>query len=255
VKLFKKEYVLSILFTLVSGCAIDHTVVTGSDFKIEGQGDVLVVLESGAGDGPESWQPIRKALADIATVVSYDRPRWFDTKVTGEEVAANLQRLLQKHHLNKPIVLVGHSLGDPFVLSFAKKYPQQVKGIVLIDGRPAGFSEACKQAGGQMCDIPQLMKLALPLWVTAEVNGLTETYRQHEQYTHFPEIPVIVISATKPPMLSDDVFMRVWLEKQAELSKQFVKGTFIAVPNVGHYIHQEQPELIISEISKIVVSK
>ena len=99
------------------------------------------------------------------------------------------------------------------------------------------------------------MKLALPLWVTAEVNGLNETYRQHEHYTHFPEVPVIVISATKPPMFSDDMFMRVWLEKQAELSKQFVKGTFIAVPNVGHYIHQEKPELIIAEFSKIVVSK
>lgn len=149
-----------ILMMLVSGCAIDHTVITGSDFKIEGKGDVLVVLESGAGDGPDSWQQIRKPLAEIATVVSYDRNRWFDTKVTGDEVAAHLQQLLQKNNLNQPIVLVGHSIGGPFVLSFAKKYPDRVKGIVLVDGRPAGFSEACKKAGGQMCDIPELMKLA-----------------------------------------------------------------------------------------------
>lgn len=71
---------------------------------------------------------------------------------------------------------------------------------------------------------------------------------------NFPDIPVIVMSATNPPMLSDDIFMRVWLEKQAEMSKKFVKGTFIAVPDVGHYIHQEQPELVIAEILKLIAS-
>ena len=125
---------------------------------------------------------------------------------------------------------------------------------MLVDGRPTGFTEGCQQAKGQMCDVPQLLKLTLPLWVAAEVNGLPETYQQHQDYKDFPAIPVVVLSATTPPMFSDEIFMRVWLEKQQQLAQKFTMGTFIAVPDTGHYIHQEKPALVIAEIAKIVMS-
>ncbi|UMY65310.1 alpha/beta fold hydrolase [Flavobacterium sp. HJ-32-4] len=41
--------------------------------------------------------------------------------------------MLQQLHLKAPYLLVGHSLGGPFIRLFASRYPQEVAGMVFID--------------------------------------------------------------------------------------------------------------------------
>jgi pimeloyl-ACP methyl ester carboxylesterase len=54
----------------------------------------------------------------------------------GIGAATDLHTLLDRAHVAGPYVLVGHSSGGPYVQLFATRYPDQVAGMVLLDGQP-----------------------------------------------------------------------------------------------------------------------
>jgi pimeloyl-ACP methyl ester carboxylesterase len=55
----------------------------------------------------------------------------------GLAVATDLHALLENAGVSRPIVLVGHSTGGPYVRVFAQQYPDDVAGMVLLDAQPA----------------------------------------------------------------------------------------------------------------------
>ncbi|EGM76600.1 Putative hydrolase or acyltransferase of alpha/beta superfamily [Rheinheimera sp. A13L] len=249
-----KNILISLLAIFVlNACATDPAALLGEQFIVKGKGSPTIIFETGAGDNTRSWDELSKALSPHATVVSYDRQQSLSLKArTGKEIAHQLQQKLQAHGLQPPYILVGHSIGGPFALSFATEFPTQTAAVVLVDGRPAGFTQACEQAKGRLCDIPALLKLTLAPWVAAEIDGLEQTYQQHKDYQNFPDIPVVLFSATNPPPLSDDTFMRVWIEQQQLQAKKFRQGKLIVVPDSGHFIHQDYPELVSAEILQLL---
>lgn len=104
-------------------------------------GAPVVVLEAGSGETSLSWRDVPAGLADVATVVSYDRAGtgWSEpatTSRTGEQVVAELHDALTAAGLDGPYVLVGHSMGGLFSRLFAERYPDEVTGLVLVDARP-----------------------------------------------------------------------------------------------------------------------
>jgi pimeloyl-ACP methyl ester carboxylesterase len=54
----------------------------------------------------------------------------------GIALATHLHTLLNRGRIDQPYVLVGHSLGGLYVLTFAARYPAQVAGMVLLDATP-----------------------------------------------------------------------------------------------------------------------
>lgn len=81
-------------FTLCLGaCSSMDELIPNDKLIIEGQGEAVIVLEAGAGDGPSAWLPIRPLLAKEATVVSYwrDQP-WQTSPITGQDVAAKFKQ-------------------------------------------------------------------------------------------------------------------------------------------------------------------
>ncbi|RVT46001.1 alpha/beta hydrolase [Rheinheimera sediminis] len=249
----KKNLITLFALFVLSACAADPTALLGEQFIVKGKGSPTIIFETGAGDNTSSWRELSEALSRHATVVRYDRQQSLSLKArTGKEIAHQLQQKLQAQGLQPPYILVGHSIGGPFALSFATEFPTQTAAVVLVDGRPAGFTQACEQAKGRLCDIPALLKLTLAPWVAAEIEGLEQTYQQHQNYQHFPDIPVVLFSATNPPPLSDATFMRVWIEQQELQAKKFRQGKLILVPDSGHYVHHDYPELVAAEILQLI---
>jgi pimeloyl-ACP methyl ester carboxylesterase len=54
----------------------------------------------------------------------------------GDQIATDLHTLLETANVTGPLVMVGHSLGGLYILDYAARYPQQVAGMVLLDGTP-----------------------------------------------------------------------------------------------------------------------
>jgi len=107
-----------------------------------GSGTPTVILESALGETGGYWGWISTAVARDTRVCVYDRAGrgWSDPASApqdGVAVAAELHDLLDRARVPGPFVLVGHSSGAQYVRIFAGRYPEQVAGMVLLDGQPA----------------------------------------------------------------------------------------------------------------------
>lgn len=233
-------------------------------YAVAGSGSPVVVLESGLGDGKATWSTIVSRLGEDTTVFSYDRPGYApgfgsnrfrsdkDGRRTGQEVAAHLHDLLDAAGIEPPYVLVGHSIGGPYVLTFAKLYPEDVAGIVLVDGRPADFTAACEAADVGMCKPPGLMVAMMPAHQRLEVKGIDET----ESFTPRPrdlgDFPITVIAATEPQITSSRALQDLWLEHQKAFADGAKNGRYVEATGSSHYVHQKKPGLVADEIKKML---
>ena len=103
-----------------------------------GSGSPTVVLLPGAGEFSPSWAWIAPTVARDSRVCAYDRAgRGWSEAAPGPQdgvaLAADLHTLLDRAHEAGPYVIVGHSFGGLYALTFAGRYPEQVAGVVLLD--------------------------------------------------------------------------------------------------------------------------
>jgi pimeloyl-ACP methyl ester carboxylesterase len=108
-------------------------------------GRPTVILETLSGGLSPYWAWVQPEIAQTTRVCSYDRAGrgWSDPgpePPTLARTVADLHALLQAAGEPGPYVLVGHSIGGPYVRRYAADYPEEVAGIVLVDaGHPDQF--------------------------------------------------------------------------------------------------------------------
>lgn len=95
-----------------------------------------VLLLGGCGVPSPFWQPVVELLPD-RHVVRLDRPGllgspWPGRLPTLAEEVATLTAVVD--HVGGPVVLVAHSMAGPHAEALARNRPEQVLGLVLVDG-------------------------------------------------------------------------------------------------------------------------
>jgi pimeloyl-ACP methyl ester carboxylesterase len=103
-----------------------------------GEGSPTVVLANGLGGLSAGWARITGPIVATTRVCAYDRAGqgWSDDADSprdGVQTAEDLHTLLAEAGEQGPYVLVGHSTGGTFALTYASRYPDQVAGLVLLD--------------------------------------------------------------------------------------------------------------------------
>jgi pimeloyl-ACP methyl ester carboxylesterase len=111
-----------------------HVLVTGG-----GRPGPTVILDSGMVSFSSNWAWVQPEVAKVAPVVAYDRAGlgWSDPGPKprdAEQSARELHTALERVGIAGPFVLAGHSYGGLAVRSFAALYPDEVAGMVLVDG-------------------------------------------------------------------------------------------------------------------------
>ncbi|MGH9629690.1 MAG: alpha/beta fold hydrolase, partial [Bryobacteraceae bacterium] len=106
-----------------------------------GYGSPAVILESAAGMSSNAWALVQPAVAKVSRVCSYDRAGygWSDNGPlarTPAEIAEELHALLANSGMFDPYVLVGDSFGAEVVSEYARKFRQEVAGLVLVAAGP-----------------------------------------------------------------------------------------------------------------------
>ena len=122
--------------TLVA-CASGPT-APESDHEIWGQGLPTVVLASGYDMPRSTWKAVADDLSRDFTVFAFDRPGYGSQPDTDRPrdpctIAGETRQALRAAGLPPPYLLVGHSLGGLYQYAFARLYPQEVSGFVLLD--------------------------------------------------------------------------------------------------------------------------
>lgn len=136
---------------------VDGTLIAVQTSGLENrkEGEPVIVFESGFGTPMGHWDTILRQAGTLSPTVAYDRPGIGDSQAneqmpTTKNVADRLRKLLAILKVTPPYVLVGHSLGGVYARGFAKYYPQELKGIVIID--PADFTETYADIAEFMLD-------------------------------------------------------------------------------------------------------
>ncbi|WP_162244875.1 alpha/beta fold hydrolase [Massilia sp. Leaf139] len=98
----------------------------------------VVVFEGGSRNTIDKWGTVLGQLGSEASVFAYNRPGYGDSEPAttprdGRTIVEELRRVLRHKGLQPPYVLVGHSLGGLYMQLFARAYPDEVKGLVLVD--------------------------------------------------------------------------------------------------------------------------
>ncbi|GAE36600.1 alpha/beta fold hydrolase [Halalkalibacter akibai] len=243
-----------------------------------------IILESGLGT-PSSytdWKHIQSELSRFTRVISYDRAGygWSDVATnerTAEHIADDLYSLLNQSGEKGPYILVGHSFGGFTSQVFARKHVEEVVGLVLIDSshvdQKGGYSavesygiRVLKEIGtgrvlewlnmlpmydyfinddlsihffhqhfynrSQISELKWMMSKSIDQVRTAQAQG-------------FGEIPITVLSAEHEEIPE-------WSDLQQQTSTLSVNGKHIVVNGASHYIHLDQPEVVLSSILEIL---
>lgn len=141
-----------------------------------GRGFPAIVLEAGGGNDGLTWVGIQPKLALHTRVCSYDRAGmgWSDPGPLprdADHVAEELHGLLAAANIQKPVVLMGHSMGGLFIRDYAAHYPNEVAGLVFEDSstplqnrQPAyrGFDEPRKASRFNLFFQEATIELGIP---------------------------------------------------------------------------------------------
>ena len=261
---------MKILLTLVialttTGCATiakikgdDSVQVQGRTmaYSRSGSGTPTVVFESGLGDNKEKWTRVAGEVAKSATVFTYDRPGYgasmnANGRRSAVEIVSDLRALLVTSGVKPPYVLVGHSLGGLYMQYFARQFPDEVAGLVLVESSHWDQDALMtKGTPGSMASVKALSNLMEP-HVRAELQGSIATEKQVRDAPALNDIPVVVLTGTRRNILERGTFATVWYALQKEEATAYHAEQIIA-DRSGHYVHEDQPELVVGAINKVI---
>ena len=104
-----------------------------------GTGSPTVVFEAGLDiNGSLSWSAVHDEIAKTTRACAYSRAgiMWSDPKdgpQNGKTIAEDLHATLARAGEQPPFVMVGHSLGGPYIMTYTKYFGQDVAGLVFVD--------------------------------------------------------------------------------------------------------------------------
>ncbi len=249
-------------------------------FRCSGQGGPTVVLEAGSGDDSTVWAEVIRGVEGATCVFAYDRAnlgrsdKGIRTARTTQDMAGDLHALLVGSHVDGPYILVGHSLGGLIVRSFADRYPGEVAGMVLVDAaHPDMGSRLMAGLPAESPDEPENIKAWRSYFTyLAESRGeddpegtdLVASYEQLRAAKPLGGLPLVVISRSPDdleltpfsmPALPADTLAGlrcIWQDLQRELAGLSSTGTLVVAAQAGHYIQNDEPELVVDAILKLV---
>ena len=98
-----------------------------------------VVFQSGLGDGMSPWAAVMGRLPSTVSAFAYDRSGYGASRPAPEasrnpcDVARELHATLAATSTRPPYLLVAHSLGAQYQYAYARLFPEEVAGMLLLD--------------------------------------------------------------------------------------------------------------------------
>src|SRR5262249_37103639 len=210
-----------------------------------------VVFEAGLGNDSTTWKSVAGPISAFARVVLYDRvglgqsSQLTDTSaaISAEEVASRLHALLAAADIRPPYILVGHSLGGLYVQMFARKYPTEVSGVVLLESSSTEAPSELKTRA----------KLVPGTAAYLEEEGVAQSNQQARNAGAFPDVPLTVIAAT-----DHGPYFREWeptlMRLQQQLATLSQQGSLIVAQGSGHDVQLDRPETVVEAVRRMAAA-
>lgn len=216
-----------------------------------------VVFNEGLGSGKRAFASVIAALAPDVPVFYQPRPDHMpgdeDGRRSPSDIARNLHDRLAAAGVVPPYVMVGHSLGGSYALAYARLYPDEVSGLLLLDPRLPSYTPACIAAHQVACDFPPLLLKMLPASERMEYLGLPDDAALLADARGVGPLTVLGATVAQAGVPADwQVF---WLAHLQGFAATAAKGRFVPVPGASHMIQKLRPDVVATEIRRLLPSR
>ena len=260
----------------------------------EGNGEPAVIFEGSGFGNSLSFSVARAEIAAHTRVCSYDRlgTGWSDPGpdvVSVGVLADDLAALLEGAGLPPPHILVPSSIGGLTVELFARRYPEQVAGLVFLDAANSDtFAQRAADVGlvARMgaCLLPVAARIgalraidpwglrddarAMALMYRTErwdtfcsfARGIAQSLEEFRSAPALPaDVPLVVLSHEKPteflPGGLDSwapELIAEWYPVQQSFAARSTRGSWQIVPGSGHLIASDQPAAVASIVLQML---
>jgi pimeloyl-ACP methyl ester carboxylesterase len=246
-----------------------------------GDSSPTVLIDVGLGDASANWLKIAKSLSKDVRVCLYDRAGygWSDPgpgNRTTAQITHELNMLLEFAKVPGPYVMVGHSFGGFTARYFAATYPEKTVGAVLIDSshpdqiyRLSPLDQVKQKRHTKLLRLdyaPKHMNDVEKRWfflnstrkaIFAQMEELRNFKDSAYEVKHsgaLPNIPLAVLSRGKNqlPEINGVSLEEEWQDMQKNLLTLSEQSWHTIIKKSGHQIYLDAPEVVISNILKVV---
>lgn len=265
---------------------VDDKKIAYKFFNIENrkEGEPILVFETGLGGG--TFDPILPFLPSNISGIQYARngvgKSELDLRITSDsQVAERLHSLLKMLNIEPPYLLVGHSIGGPYIRLFAAKFADEVCGLVFSD--PTDFMLSSKENEDarikSKSDTGYKEVFLLIQKMMSENNGFSQGAKNDatralkssasgyfQEYHDLPKLnsniaTTVIISYNKHIEHQDEkmnknlnlgIDFKPWwkeydnlrIQHFSDLIKDNDNSRIILLPKYSHGIHYQNPELV-----------
>ena len=246
----------------IKGTLHRYTTANGRTINYLHVGDAHLPLVIFVHGSPGSLSAFIDFMADTvllkhAQLVSVDRAGFGESNFgyaekSLEKQAEYLKPILEKYKNNKPVILVGHSLGGPVIARMAMDYSALIDGLVLVAGSIAPDLEPNETWFRAPLATP-LLKLFVPRSFRAsnyEIYKLKTELEKMVPLWKNIRCPVIVIQGKKDDLVSP---------ANADFAKKMLVNatsvTLVLKDDMNHFVPWAHPELIQQAILQLLSGK
>lgn len=251
-----KRIALLAMAWLLSGCASTPRPEAGPAWTVTGQSGPTLVLQAGFGEGRVVWQPLIADLARDHRVFAHDRPG-----VAGQpsndaprdpcSIADEQRALLRAVGLPPPYLLVGHSLGGLYQYVYAKRYPEEVAGLVLLDPtHPRNWETLKRTQPGTALLIESMQAVAMNRAQQREFAQQTECLDRLEMAKSL-SLPGALLISGRPDAMASPEFEQARLELAQDWLRLTGQTQFERVWEAGHHIQTDSPANVAAAVRRI----
>ena len=259
-------------------------------YRKYGQGPPLIIIHGLYGSS-DNWVSVARSLSDNFEVFLIDQrnhghsPHSKDH--TYDLMKEDLRQFMDQHDIDKAIIM-GHSMGGKTAMFFAVDYPERISHLIIADISPRAYKE---EDSSQLLshsniihamfkldfygienreEIDDILAKDIPdkrvrqfllknvnrtknneySWIINirtirnELSNILEGLSEDQE--EVVGFPVLFLKGEKSEYIQDQ-------DKQL-ISKIFPYADIEIIPNAGHWLHAEQPELFLKKIKNFVLN-
>ncbi len=173
----KRSIAIFLLSSITAAC-LTSTPIVQSDkllpqIHCRGNGKYTLVMDAGLGNWSLFYKPLATPLSKTCRVCLIDRAGYTSSKVSAKArdaktIALEIHQALQQKDITKNIIFTGHSLGGLHGRMYQALFPEEIKGMILID---AANPNQLHQLPGEFWEMMQEQKKSLEKTIKLAQRG------------------------------------------------------------------------------------